>query len=101
MEACKSWTCIFSHTTLQDVGFGHIFSNGRNFFRYVDYVNPRFWLFESFWAPGRSDRGPINLVPSMHPSVRTSVHPYIRLRRGLLENTSFNFSETCHEVRVP
>ena len=46
-----------------------------------------------FWTPGRADRGPINLVPS--------IRLYVCPRQAFLENASFNFSETWHEVRVP
>ena len=49
--------------------------------------------FEGFWTPSRADRGPKNLV--------SSVRPYIRPQRAFLENASFNFSKTWHEVRVP
>ena len=51
----------------------------------------------TFWTPGRADSGPINLVLSIHPSV----HRHVCLQRAFLENASFNFLETWHEVRVP
>ena len=38
---------------------------------------------------------------SICTSVRPSICTYIRLRWAFLENASFNFSETRHEVRVP
>ena len=50
----------------------------------------------NFLTSGRVDRGPINSFPSVCPSVCTSV----RLQQAFLENASFNFSETWHEVRV-
>ena len=56
-----------------------------------------FTSLQHFWTRGRADRGPINSVPSVRPSVSPSVRP----RRAFLENASFNFSETWHEVRVP
>ena len=52
-----------------------------------------FSICSAFWTLGRADRGPINPVPS--------VRPYVRPRRAILENASFNSSETWHEVRVP
>ena len=54
----------------------------------LDFLGQYRWTMDPVGSAG----GPINSVPSIRPSIRP--------QRAFLENASFNFFETWHEVKV-